>query len=112
MKNRRISIIGAGFGGIAMGIELQRAGYSDFKIFEGSTEIGGVWRDNRYPGVACDVPSVLYSYSFEQNHAWSKRYAPGIEIKSYLENCAQKYGISDKICFGHKLKRAIFDKQK
>ena len=95
-----------------MGIELQRAGYSGFKIFERSTEIGGVWRDNRYPGVACDVPSVLYSYSFEQNHAWSKRYAPGIEIKSYLENCAQKYGILDKICFGHKLETAKFDEQK
>jgi len=112
MKNRRIAIIGAGFGGIAMGIELQRAGYSDFKIFEGSTEIGGVWRDNKYPGVACDVPSVLYSYSFEQNYTWSKRYAPGIEIKSYLENCARKYGISDKICFGHKLKTAKFDEKK
>lgn len=95
-----------------MGIELQRAGYSSFKIFEKSNELGGVWRDNRYPGVACDVPSVLYSYSFEQNHPWSKRYAPGSEIKTYLKNCVQKYGLLDKLFFGHKLKTARFDNQK
>ncbi len=106
-----IAIVGAGFGGIAMGIALKNAGFPEFRLFEKSAAPGGVWRDNTYPGVACDVPSVLYSYSFEQDYPWSKRYAPGDEIRDYIEHCAGKYGIADRISFECGLKSAAFDEQ-
>ncbi|MEK9685370.1 MAG: NAD(P)/FAD-dependent oxidoreductase [Rhodospirillaceae bacterium] len=107
-----IAIIGAGFGGIAMGIALKNAGHKNFQIFEKSATLGGVWRDNIYPGVACDVPSVLYSFSYEQDFPWSKRYAPGAEIQQYLEHCADKYGISQHILYEHELKSAEFSDEK
>jgi phytoene dehydrogenase-like protein len=79
-----IVIIGAGFGGIEMGIALKKAGFGDFVILEKSDELGGTWYDNQYPGCACDVPSPLYSYSFELNPSWSRLFAPRREIWEYL----------------------------
>jgi cyclohexanone monooxygenase len=79
-----VAILGAGAGGIAMGIKLRRAGY-DFTIYEKSDGVGGTWRDNAYPGAACDVPSHLYSFSFELNPWWSRTYATQPEILAYLE---------------------------
>lgn len=107
--NPPITIIGAGFGGIAMGIALKQAGIDDFLILEKSYEIGGVWRDHRYPGIACDVPSVLYSYSFEQDYPWSQRYAPGAEIQTYLKFCADKYDVAPRIRFGAEIAEARFN---
>ena len=85
-----VAVLGAGAGGIAMGIRLKRAGY-DFTIYEKSDGVGGTWRDN--PGAACDVPSHLYSYSFELNPWWSRTYASQPEILAYLERCTDQYGV-------------------
>ena len=86
-----IAIIGAGFAGIGAAVQLKKAGIESFTIFERSSEVGGTWRDNTYPGAACDVPSHVYSLSFEQNPNWSRRYATSSEIQEYL------VGVVDKI---------------
>jgi cation diffusion facilitator CzcD-associated flavoprotein CzcO len=87
-----VAILGAGAGGIGMGIKLRRAGY-EFTIYEKSDGVGGTWRDNAYPGAACDVPSHLYSYSFEPNPWWGRTYATQPEILAYLERCTDQYGV-------------------
>src|ERR1019366_1980102 len=89
-----IVIVGAGFGGIGMAIALKKAGFHDFVILEKSDDLGGTWHHNQYPGCACDVPSPLYSYSFELNPAWSRLFAPQQEIWEYLRMCARKYGVA------------------
>ena len=86
-----IVIVGAGFGGIGMGIALKKAGFDDFVILDKGDDLGGTWRDNQYPGCACDVPSPLYSYSFELNPNWSRLFAPQREIWDYLRMCARKH---------------------
>lgn len=88
-----VAIVGAGFAGIAMGYRLKKAGFEQFTIFEKAGAVGGVWRDNTYPGAACDVPSALYSYSFAQNEDWTKRFPPQPEIYRYLENCADSFDL-------------------
>ena len=82
-----IVIVGSGFGGIGMAIQLKKAGIHSFTIIERGDEIGGTWRDNTYPGCACDVPSYVYSFSFEQNPDWSRMFAEGPEIQAYLLHC-------------------------
>jgi cation diffusion facilitator CzcD-associated flavoprotein CzcO len=93
----KIVIIGSGFSGIGMGIALKKAGFSDFVILEKGADLGGTWRDNRYPGCACDVPSPLYSFSYELNPSWSHLFAPQPEIWEYLRDCAAKYGVDKHI---------------
>jgi cation diffusion facilitator CzcD-associated flavoprotein CzcO len=88
-----IAIIGAGFAGIGMAIQLKKAGIHSFTMFERAGEIGGTWRDNTYPGAACDVRSHLYSLSFEPNPDWSRLYAGSDEIQRYLLHCVEKYGL-------------------
>jgi cation diffusion facilitator CzcD-associated flavoprotein CzcO len=107
----RIVIVGCGFGGIAMAIALKKAGFSEFSIIERSDDIGGVWRDNGYPGAACDVPSRLYSYSFEQKYDWSESFAPQREIHDYLRRCAEKYGVLPHIRFNTEIESAAFDEK-
>src|SRR5690349_16479117 len=102
-----VAIIGAGAGGIAMGIRLKRAGY-DFTIYEKSDGVGGTWRDNTYPGAACDVPSHLYSYSFELNPWWSRTYATQPEILAYLERCTDQYGVRPHVRIGVAIERAAW----
>ena len=102
-------IIGAGFGGIGMGVALDRAGINDFLIVEKSAGPGGVWHDNRYPGAACDVPSHLYSFSFEPKADWSRRYAPQPEIRDYLEHCWTKYGLEERTRLGVAVDHAEYD---
>ncbi|NNF66837.1 MAG: NAD(P)/FAD-dependent oxidoreductase [Gammaproteobacteria bacterium] len=92
-----IAIIGGGLGGICMAIKLKQAGYRQITIFEKADRPGGTWRDNTYPGLACDVPSHLYSYSFELNPEWSHTYAPGWEIQQYTLHCADKYAVSSHL---------------
>ena len=92
-----------------MGIELDRAGVSDFLIIEKSSGPGGVWHDNRYPGAACDVPSHLYSFSFEPKTDWSRRYAPQPEIRDYLEHCWEKYGLKQRTRLDTAVQSAKFD---
>lgn len=93
MTGPSVAILGAGAGGLAMGIRLKRLGVHDFTIYERSDGVGGTWRDNTYPGAACDVPSHLYSFSFEPNPNWSRTFATQPEILAYLEGCADRYGL-------------------
>jgi cation diffusion facilitator CzcD-associated flavoprotein CzcO/acetyl esterase/lipase len=111
-KGRRtpsIAIVGAGFGGIGLAITLKKAGIDSLTIFEKGETVGGVWRENTYPGAACDVPSHLYSFSFEPNPNWSRRYSPQPEILDYLDDCIDKYGLRPSLRFGTEVARADFD---
>jgi cation diffusion facilitator CzcD-associated flavoprotein CzcO/acetyl esterase/lipase len=108
-RSPSIAIIGAGFGGIGLGIQLKRAGFEDFTIMEKGEGIGGVWRDNTYPGATCDVPSHLYSFSFEPNPDWSRRFSPQSEILDYLGRCIRKYGLERHLRLGTEVRRAEFD---
>src|SRR2546423_12466361 len=83
-----------------MAIEAKRAGIQDFVVLERAGQLGGTWRDNHYPGCACDVPTPLYSYSFAPNPHWSHLYARSEEIRAYLERCADEYSVRGKIRFG------------
>ncbi|MGH9096877.1 MAG: flavin-containing monooxygenase [Acidimicrobiales bacterium] len=95
----RIIIIGAGMAGIAAGVMFREAGYDDLVIYEKGDRIGGTWRENTYPGVACDVPSHLYSYSFAPNPEWSHVFAPGMEIRDYLDSVARHRDIERLIVY-------------
>src|SRR5215510_8064086 len=106
-----VLIIGTGFAGLGMGIRLREAGNENFLILEQAAEVGGTWRDNHYPGVACDVPSHLYSYSFEQNPNWSELFAEQHEIFAYMKHCADKYGVRPHIRFNTKVISATFDER-
>lgn len=96
----RIAIIGAGMAGILSTVKLREAGLTNYVIYEKANRLGGTWRENSYPGIACDVPSHLYSYSFEPNPDWTHQYSPGAEIQAYFEGVAEKYGIDKEIRFG------------
>ncbi|MFI5712660.1 flavin-containing monooxygenase [Kribbella sp. NPDC051620] len=109
LEQVEVAIIGSGFAGICMGIKLRQAGCENFVILEQADRLGGTWRDNTYPGCACDVPSYLYSFSFEQNPRWTRMFAPWDEILAYLEHCATKYGIADKIRYGSDVTEAAYD---
>lgn len=106
-----VVIIGAGFSGVGMGITLRNAGMQDFVILEKAPTSGGVWRDNTYPGAACDVPSPLYSFSFERDYRWSRMYSPREEIDRYLRYCIEKYGLAPQIRYGVEVKAACFDER-
>jgi cyclohexanone monooxygenase len=103
-----VAVLGAGAGGIVMGIRLKRAGY-DFTIYEKSDGVGGTWRDNTYPGAACDVPSHLYSYSFAPNPWWSRTYATQPEILAYLERCTDQFGVRPHVRTGTAITEARWD---
>lgn len=102
-------VIGAGFGGLCMGRALLRSGRTSFLILEKEMELGGVWRDNRYPGAACDVPSHLYSFSFAPHPDWSHTFATQPEILAYLRDCAGRFGLLPHLRFGQALAHARFD---
>ena len=103
-----VAVLGAGAGGIAMGVALKRAGF-DFTIYEKNDGVGGTWRDNTYPGAACDVPSHLYSFSFAPNPKWSRTYATQPEILAYLEDCADRFGVRPHIRTGVAITAARWD---
>src|SRR6185295_4925117 len=105
----RIAIIGSGFGGLCMAIRLKRAGIETFTVLEKADRLGGTWRDNTYPGAACDSPSFLYCYSFEQKTDWSRKWSPQPEILAYIEHCARKYDVLRHIRFGTEVADARFD---
>jgi cation diffusion facilitator CzcD-associated flavoprotein CzcO len=94
-----VVIVGSGFAGLCMAIKLQEAGIDDYVILERADAIGGTWRDNHYPGCACDVPAHLYSFSFFPNPDWSRTYAPQPEIRAYIERCAAHYQLHRKVRF-------------
>lgn len=99
----RFLIIGAGMSGILSAIRLQAAGLRNFAIYEKADRLGGTWRENTYPGIACDVPSHLYCYSFAPNPEWSHRFAPGAEIQAYFEAVAHRYGVDALIRYGKEI---------
>src|SRR4051794_33247621 len=109
VQQTELLIIGSGFAGIAMGIALKKAGIESFTILERADDLGGTWRDNRYPGCACDVQASLYSFSFEPNPEWTRLYAGQSEIWDYLRRCAAKYGLLPHIRFGETIREARFD---
>jgi cation diffusion facilitator CzcD-associated flavoprotein CzcO len=104
-----ILIIGCGFGGIALAIALKKAGFEAFTILERASDVGGVWRDNSYPGAACDVVSRLYSLSDDQDYAWSTAFAPRDEIFSYVKLCVERHGIRQHVRFDTEVLSAAFD---
>jgi len=108
-RQRRIAIIGAGPGGLCMGVRLRQAGYESFEILEKASGVGGTWYHNRYPGCACDVPSHLYSFSFEIKRDWSRPYAPQPEILEYLQHCAEKHDLLRHCTFDDAVVRLLWD---
>jgi cation diffusion facilitator CzcD-associated flavoprotein CzcO len=107
----RVAIIGTGFGGLAAAVRLKQAGVEDLVLFERSTDVGGVWRENTYPGAACDVPSHLYSFSFAPKADWSRRFAPQAEIHQYLRDVARDFDVLRHIRFGTEVLAADFDEE-
>jgi cation diffusion facilitator CzcD-associated flavoprotein CzcO len=105
-------IVGAGFSGIGIAIKLDQAEFRDYLIIEAADGVGGTWYWNTYPGIAVDIPSFSYQFSFEQRPDWSRTYAPGQELKAYAEHCADKYGIRPKIRFNTKVLAAEFDEER
>lgn len=104
----RIAIVGCGFSGIGVARGLRAAGHRDIVIYERAQDVGGTWLVNTYPGVACDAPSHVYSFSFAQNTRWSRRFAPGAEIQAYLRRCADEGGIGDMIRTGTEVRAATW----
>lgn len=102
-------IVGAGFGGMGAAIQLQRLGYDDLRIIEREADLGGTWHVNRYPGLAVDIPSSTYSYSFEPNPFWSRLYAPGPELKRYATHVAEKYDLRRHMQFETAVTEARWD---
>lgn len=99
-RHVRVAIVGAGFAGLAMAIRLKQAGIDDFVVLERGHDVGGTWRENTYPGAACDVPSHLYSFSFAPNPGWSRSFSPQGEILDYLRDTARRFGVLPHIRFG------------
>lgn len=105
----RVAVLGAGMSGICMGIQLRMHGIEDFVVLEKSDDVGGTWRENTYPGIACDVPSHVYSFSFELNPNWSQAYSPGAEIWAYCERCVDKYDLRRNLRLGAEVTELRFD---
>lgn len=104
-----VIIVGTGFSGLGMAIQLRSEGRDDFVILEKAHDVGGTWRDNTYPGCACDIQSHMYSYSFEQNPDWSRAFAPQQEIWDYLRRVAEKYDLYSHVRFGKEMTGARWD---
>ncbi|MBK6580688.1 MAG: NAD(P)/FAD-dependent oxidoreductase [Sandaracinaceae bacterium] len=109
--NHEVVIVGAGFSGLGAGIKLREAGIEDFVILDAADGVGGVWRHNTYPGVAVDIPSTTYSYSFEPNPDWSRAFAPGRELRAYAEHCADKYDLRRHLRLHTYVEQAVFDER-
>lgn len=108
----RVAIVGSGFAGLGTAIRLRQEGVRDFVVFERAGDVGGTWRENHYPGCCCDVPSHVYSYSFELNPGWERGFAPQPELLDYLRHCAEKYGVRPHIRFGHEVTEAAWDAER
>lgn len=110
--HHEVVVVGAGFSGIGAGIALEKAGFRDYVIVEAASDLGGTWRDNTYPGIAVDIPSFTYSFSFVQNPKWSRVFAPGNELMAYAEHCADLYGLRAHMRFDTRVESAVFDEER
>lgn len=108
-ERNRVIIVGTGFSGLGMAIQLKRSGIHDFVVLEKASDVGGTWRDNTYPGCACDIQSHMYSFSFEQNPAWTRSFPSQPEIWDYLRRVADRYDLWHHIRFGQELTGARWD---
>jgi cation diffusion facilitator CzcD-associated flavoprotein CzcO len=108
-RTPRVAIIGSGFSGLCLGIRLRQSGIETYTIFEKADRLGGTWRDNTYPGAACDVPSFAYCFSFEQKTDWSRKWAPQEEIRGYMDECARKHDVLRHVRFDTEIADARFD---
>jgi cation diffusion facilitator CzcD-associated flavoprotein CzcO len=111
IPRHRIAIVGSGFSGLGMAVRLKQAGIHDFVVLERAEDLGGTWRENTYPGCACDVPSNLYSFSFAPNPDWSQTFSPQPEIREYLRRVSAEHGIDPHIRYGHEVTAARWDAQ-
>ncbi|MGW6915248.1 flavin-containing monooxygenase [Kitasatospora sp. NPDC054939] len=107
----RVAVIGSGFGGLGAGVRLRRAGITDFVILERADSVGGTWRDNSYPGCACDVPSHLYSFSFAPNPDWPRSFSGQPDIRAYLEKVADVFGLRPHLRFGTEVTEARWEEE-
>lgn len=105
----KVAILGAGFAGLCMALKLKSAGETSFAILEKASEVGGTWRENTYPGCGCDIPSHLYSYSFEPNPDWPEIYSAQPDILAYIKGVAEKHGLYGHIRFGAEVTGAAWD---
>ncbi|MGB0191456.1 MAG: flavin-containing monooxygenase, partial [Nocardioides sp.] len=108
-RKLRIAIIGAGMSGILCAIRLREQGYDDLVIYEKAANLGGTWRENRYPGLSCDIPSHVYSYRFAPNPDWSMSFSPQPEIQAYLQRVAREAGVLDRFVFDTRVETARWD---
>ena len=107
--DHEVVVVGGGFSGIGAAILLDRAGFPDFVVLEEGDGVGGAWHWNTYPGVAVDIPSFSYQFSFEKVSSWSRVYAPGQELKAYAEHCVETYGLRDRFRFGQAVVGTSYD---
>src|SRR5215207_779464 len=110
IRPMRVVIVGAGFGGIAAAIELQKHGFDDVVILDRAPELGGTWYFNDYPGAACDVPSHLYSFSFAQRRHWSRLCSPRDEILAYVREVAREHAIDRLVVPNTEVAKATYDR--
>jgi cation diffusion facilitator CzcD-associated flavoprotein CzcO len=109
LGHHRIAIVGSGFSGLGVAVRLKQEGIDDFVVLERAEDLGGTWRDNTYPGCACDVPSHLYSFSFAPNPQWSRTFSTQPEIWQYLRDVAREHGIDSHIRYSHEVTAARWD---
>src|SRR5438309_1602156 len=111
MPDHEVVIVGAGFSGIGAAIKLDEAGFGDYLVLEAGDGVGGAWHWNTYPGVAVDIPSFSYQFSFAQRPDWSRVYAPGRELKAYAEHLVDKYGVRARVRLNARVTGGTFDEQ-
>ncbi|MFE7592764.1 flavin-containing monooxygenase [Kitasatospora sp. NPDC057512] len=109
VRHLKVAVIGAGISGLGTAIGLLKAGIDDFLVFERATDLGGTWRDNTYPGCACDVQAHLYSYSFARNPDWKSTFATQAEVHAYLKDCATRHGVDPHLRYDHELHNATWN---
>ena len=103
-----VAIVGTGFSGLGMAIRMRQEGFEDFVVLERAGDVGGTWHFNTYPGCACDIPSHLYSFSFERKYDWSRAYATQPEILDYFEQFATKYGLEHHLRLESGARRVVW----
>src|SRR6478735_8386103 len=103
-----VLVVGGGFSGLCLAIRLKAAGHSH-RVLEQAATLGGTWRDNTYPGAACDVPSILYCFSFAPSADWSRDYPPQAEIEAYMNRCADDFGVREAFRFDSRVDAARYD---